>query len=119
MEKTAAATRQASAVTKWSRAAFDSRAASFSRLSRNCGSNATSAPRVWSRPACPAGLRNGMGRPTIEPSLTTEDQAQDKPDAERGKDRLGRVFAHVLFGILLKTADATARIDRKSTLLNS
>src|SRR4030095_10476597 len=29
---------------------------------------------------------------------TPEDQAQDEPDSERGKDRLSRVFAHVLLG---------------------
>src|SRR5450432_2706919 len=51
-----------------------------------------------------------MGRPAIQRSLTTEDQAEHEPDAKRGKDRLGWIFAHVLFGILLETADAIARL---------
>src|SRR4029453_8066411 len=39
-----------------------------------------------------------------------EDQAQDKPDSERGKDGLGRVFAHILLGVFLKCADPLGRI---------
>ena len=34
----------------------------------------------------------------------------DKADSKGGKDRLGRILADVLLGVLLKTADAIARI---------
>src|ERR1051325_935846 len=50
------------------------------------------------------------GGPPWSLSLTTENQTEHEPDAERGKDSLGWVFAHVLFGILLETADAIARV---------
>src|SRR4051812_552450 len=42
--------------------------------------------------------------------LAAEDQAQNKPDAERGEDRLGRIVAHVLFAILLESAHPAGRI---------
>jgi hypothetical protein len=51
-----------------------------------------------------------MGRLTIEPFLTTEDQAHDEPNPKGGEDRLGRVLAHIFFSVILKTADPLARI---------
>ena len=38
--------------------------------------------------------------------LATENQSENKTDTERGENRLGRIFAHVFFGILLESADA-------------
>ena len=51
-----------------------------------------------------------MGRLTIEPFLATENQAHDEPNPKGGEDRLGRILAHIFFGVILKTADALARI---------
>src|SRR4029453_8137384 len=49
-------------------------------------------------------------RPAIDRPLTTENQTEHETDPERGKDRLRRVFAHVLLAVVLKTADAMERI---------
>src|SRR6266513_2477691 len=38
--------------------------------------------------------------------LTPEDQPQNKPDSERSKYRLRRIFAHILLRIILKCAGA-------------
>src|SRR6266508_6541390 len=38
--------------------------------------------------------------------LTPEDQSQNKPDSERGKDRLRWIFAHVLLRVFLECAGA-------------
>src|SRR4030095_10320264 len=100
----------ATMITRCPTAAFDSRAASCNRVWKNCLSDARKEMRFWRNPACPAGLRNGIGRPAIQYSLTTEDQAKHEPDAERGKDRLGRVFSDVLLRVLLETADPIAGI---------
>src|SRR4029077_5456727 len=43
-------------------------------------------------------------------TLTTEYKTEDETDAERGKDRLRRVFADVLLAVVLKTADTIERI---------
>src|SRR4030095_3676506 len=100
----------ATMITRCPTATFDSRTASCNRVWKNCESDATKEMRFWRNPACPAGLRNGIGRPAIQCSLTTEDQAKHEPDAERGEDRLGRVFSDVLLSVLLETANAIAGI---------
>src|SRR5205814_9090917 len=41
---------------------------------------------------------------------TPEDQAQNKTDAERGENRLGRVLSHILLGVFLKRAGAISRL---------
>src|SRR5437867_10345977 len=42
--------------------------------------------------------------------LTPEDQTQNKPDSERGKDRLRWIFAHVLLRVFLERTGAISRI---------
>src|SRR6059058_5299162 len=42
--------------------------------------------------------------------LTPEDQTQNKPDSERGKDRLRWIFAHVLLRVFLERAGAVPGI---------
>ena len=42
--------------------------------------------------------------------LTTENKTEHETNSERGKDRLGRVFADVLLAVVLKTADTMERI---------
>src|SRR5207245_1275786 len=44
------------------------------------------------------------------PELTPEDQTQNKPDSERGKDRLRWIFAHVLLRVFLERAGAVPGI---------
>jgi hypothetical protein len=44
--------------------------------------------------------------PSAIACLTTEDQTEHKADAKRGEDRLRWVLPHVLFGVVLKSADA-------------
>src|SRR5205823_13369065 len=48
--------------------------------------------------------------PCDRPSLTTESETEQETDAERGKDRFRRVLADVSLAVVLKTADAMARI---------
>jgi len=42
--------------------------------------------------------------------LAPKDESEHETDPERGKDRFRRVLADVLLAVVLKTADATARI---------
>src|SRR4029453_19425335 len=42
--------------------------------------------------------------------LAPEYQTQNKPDSERGKDRLGWIFAHILLRVFLECAGAISRI---------
>src|SRR6266516_4923628 len=42
--------------------------------------------------------------------LAPEDQTQNKPDSERGKDRLRWIFAHVLLRVFLERTGAISRI---------
>src|SRR5882724_6624613 len=42
--------------------------------------------------------------------LTPEDQTQNKPNSERGKDRLRWIFAHILFRVFMECAGAIRRI---------
>src|SRR5947199_8924699 len=53
---------------------------------------------------------SGLADHSTAARLTSEDQAQYKPDSERCEHRLRRVFAHVLLRVFLKCADAIPRI---------
>src|SRR5437868_15085117 len=94
----------------WTSAVFDSAAKSETRLSRNPARLLTSETRLWSKPACPAGLRNRIVSPAMRRNLPAENQPENEPDAERCKDRLRRIFADVLFAVFLKSADAVAGV---------
>src|SRR5438874_6822399 len=94
----------------WTSADFDSVAKSASRLSRNPARLLSSETRLWSKPACPAGLRNRIVSPAMRRDLATEDQAENEPDAERGENGLRRVFANVLLAVFLQSADTVPRI---------
>ena len=50
-------------------AVLDSFAKSPIRLSKKPTRSLTSASRLWSKPACPAGLRNRIESPAIQPNL--------------------------------------------------
>src|SRR6187402_2104861 len=82
------------------------------RLSKNPASALTSASRLLSKPACPAGLRNRIVSPAMQRSswLFAEDHPEQESDAEGGKDRLGWILAHVLLAVFLQGAGATGRI---------
>src|SRR5438477_11462850 len=56
------------------------------------------------------GAEPHMGRLAIDRPLATENQSEHEPDPERGKDRFRRVLADVLLAVVVKTADAMARI---------
>src|SRR5437763_8274878 len=43
--------------------------------------------------------------------LAPEYQTQNKPDSERGKDRLRWIFAHILLRVVLETAGSIPRIS--------
>src|ERR1043166_3315019 len=77
-----AATRHAASAISWARAAFESRV--------------NSAQRLWKKPA--SATRS-----------TPKDQTEDETDPQCGKDRLGRILPHILFGIFVNGARATAR----------
>src|SRR5205823_927110 len=51
-----------------------------------------------------------LRQPFSAARLTPENEAQDKADSKRRKNRLGRIFPHVLLGIFLKRARTTSRI---------
>ena len=69
----------------------------------------TSAARLATQPFVSGGIAKLIGA-DIRSCLTTENQAEDKANPEGGKDRLGRIFAHILFAIFLKTAGAIAGV---------
>src|SRR5204863_3603347 len=94
----------------WTRAVFDSLATSASRLSTNPARLLRSETRLWSKPACPAGLRNRIVSPAMRPGLPAENQPENESDPERGEDRLGGILADVLLAIVLQSADAFPRI---------
>src|SRR6266545_4922036 len=59
------------------------------------------------RIAGPRALADHLRKPS---ELTPEDQSQNKPDSERGKDRLRWIFAHILLRVFLECAGAIPRI---------
>src|SRR4051812_46322061 len=94
----------------WTRAVFDSLAKSASRLSTNPARLLSSETRLWSKPACPAGLRNRIVSPAMWRLLAAENQSEHEPNAERREHGLGRVLAHVLFAVVLQSAGTLPRI---------
>src|SRR3954452_459712 len=82
---------------------------SAARDSKNVASAFASASRLLNKPPRPAALR-ARASPIISSGLAPENHSEHEPDAERGDDRLGRIFAHVLFGIVLECARASARV---------
>src|SRR5580704_4791718 len=92
-------------------AAFDSVAKSPRRLSTKSASAPTNASRPLNKPPCPAGPRDRVASPIIQwARLAPENHSEHKTDSERGHDRLGRIGAHILFGIVLKRAHAISGI---------
>src|ERR1700730_1037075 len=92
-----AAIRQMIRMSSWVRAALDSSAKSPRRLSAKPISALINATRLLSKPPCPAELRNRVVSPIIQRSASApENHPEDKTDPERGHDRFGRVFAHIL-----------------------
>src|ERR1700730_3430094 len=67
---------------------------------------------------CPANRRVPRRRGTAWPRqsfsgarLAPENHPEHKTDPERSHDRFGRIFAHILLGIVLESANASARIS--------
>src|SRR6266545_1350792 len=60
------------------------------------------------RIAGPRALADHLRKPS---ELTPEDQSQNKPDSERGKDRLRWIFAHILLRVVLETAGSIPGIS--------
>ena len=55
-------------------------------------------------------MRERVVSPVISARLAPENHPEHEADAERRHDCFGRVFAHVLLGVVLKCAHAIARI---------
>src|SRR5437660_8943704 len=51
-------------------------------------------------------IAHSRARASHDERLTPEDQAQNKTDPKCGHDRLHRIFAHIIFAILLQGPDA-------------
>src|SRR5947207_5950212 len=84
-------------------AVLDSLAKRPIRLSRKPARSLTSASRLWSKPACPAGLRNRIESPAISAqSLAAENQPENESNSQRGEDRLGWIFPDVLLAVFLE-----------------
>src|SRR5689334_104065 len=92
-------------------ARFDSVAKSAARDSKNVASAFANASKLLKKPPRPAGLRERDASPIISlGDLSPENHSEHEPDAERGDHRFGRIFAHVLLGVVLECTRTVARV---------
>src|ERR1041384_1821765 len=83
------------------------------RISKNATIALSSPSALSSKPACPAGLRDGGLSLLISAALSTltpEDQAEHEPNPKSREHCLSWILADILLGVFLKCSNAASAI---------